>query len=100
MSLAELSLTYKVTSCGNVEVLVNLLLFSETILAGNQALHQLQIARVEPQGRIHPDRHDIEQFGEIDAMHPPPGRRQRREPIAAARPLLDERGDAGFPLPV
>src|SRR5262245_65468267 len=68
------------------QALVDLLRLVEAVLARDQALHELEIARVEPHCAVDPDLHDVQQLRELDATHAPACLRQRREPVTAARP--------------
>lgn len=42
--------------------LMNLLRVSQSVLARYQAIHQLQIARIQAQCAVDPDLHDVQQF--------------------------------------
>ena len=57
---------------------MNLLRFAESILARHEALHQLEVARIEPQGAVNPDLNDVQQFVEVDPVHAPAGGRECR----------------------
>ena len=63
-------------------VLVDNRRFLQAVLAGNQALHELEVACSQSQRSIHPDADDIFEFFVGDLVHPAPHRSKRSQAVA------------------